>query len=69
MSAADRLKEIMDTRIAIHDGSSVGEPMVPPRAPSFSVVHGSAALGLPPGGARLRPRERGAQVHRTAVSP
>ncbi len=37
---------------------SVGEPMVPPRAPSFSAPQRSADAGLPPGKARLRPKAR-----------
>ena len=44
------------------DVRPVGEPRVPPRAPSSCVVHGWTGLGLPPGKARLRPRS---DVHRT----
>jgi hypothetical protein len=33
-----------------------GEPMVPPRAPSFIAPHGSLGVGLSPGRARLRPQ-------------
>jgi hypothetical protein len=33
-----------------------GDPVVPPRAPSFCVVHVQAASGLPAGKAGLRPR-------------
>jgi hypothetical protein len=58
VSATEQLKQILDRRIAIHDGSNVGEPMVRPRAPSFSVEQRSAEPGLPPGEARLRPRGR-----------
>ena len=57
-TAADHLRALMDQRIAILDGSDVGEPVVPPRAASFSAVHPSLALGLPLGEARLRPRRR-----------
>ena len=67
MSGVDQLRAIMDRRIAIHDGSRVGKPMVPPRAP-FCVVQCSAELDLPPGQARLRSRSLSAQVNVTAVS-
>ncbi len=67
MSAADRPKQIFETRIAILDGSGVGEPMVPPRAPSFGAAHGSLAVGLPPGEARLRPRRHSSRVTGLAV--
>ena len=48
------------------DVTTWGNHMVPPRAPSFRVVHGSSGLGLPPGKARLRPRST---VHRTLEGP
>ena len=44
------------------DVTPVGEPRVPPRAPSSCVAHGWTGLGLPPGKARLRPRS---DVHGT----
>ena len=37
-------------------GSDVGEPMVPPRAPSLGACTGRPSLGLPGGEAALRPR-------------
>src|SRR5687768_12716929 len=37
-------------------GFGVGEPLVPPRAPSSWLPHGPCALGLPAGEAGLRPR-------------
>jgi hypothetical protein len=33
------------------------EPMVPPRTPSFAAATRSREPGLPPGEARLRPRD------------
>jgi hypothetical protein len=36
--------------------------MVPPRAPTFALAHGSTALGLPAGKAGLRPRIARARV-------
>jgi hypothetical protein len=48
VSAADRLREIMDKRIAIHDGTSVEEPMVPLRAPSFPTWGNPWFLHEPP---------------------
>jgi hypothetical protein len=60
VTATDQLREILDRRIGVLDGSwgvpGMGEPMVPPGAPSFRDVHGSRVVGLSPGGARLRPR-------------
>ena len=46
------------------DVSRVGEPMVPPRTPSFAPARGGIGVGLPPGKARLRPRIGGSRVTR-----
>src|SRR5262245_9499185 len=43
----------------------VGETMFPPRAPFFSVVHGSPVVGRPAGKAGLRPRQL---MHGSAVT-
>ena len=37
---------------------NVGEPMVPPRAPSFTARHSDTTPGLPAGKAGLRPQRR-----------
>lgn len=58
MTAIDQLKEILDPRVE--------EPMIPPRALSFTFARGRSTLGLPPGLARLRPRKRHALLNGTA---
>ena len=51
-----KTKFVRGRPISLRARRIVGEPMVPPRAPSFAAATRSAARGLPPGKARLRPR-------------